>query len=274
MIGRTLNHYRIIEKLGEGAMGEIYKAEDVRLRHRFVAIKILTHRLLDDEGAKTRIRKEAEAVGRLNHPNIATLHEFDWFEDQPFICMEYIDGTTLQERISATRLSSPEIIQLGVEIAEGLKYVHDHGVLHRDIKPSNIMLTQDGHVKITDFGLAKIEIEPGITDTNVIMGTPRYMSPEAVQGHKVDHRSDLYSFGIVLFEMITGEPPFGGESWPLIAYKTVNEEIPDILTIRDDVPSGLASIVSELLAKVPEERTQDAGEVARAFRDMTSSPSS
>ena len=269
MIGKIISHYRIVEKLGEGGMGEVYKAEDLRLRGRVVAIKILSPGLLDEHDARLRIEREAEAIGRLDHSNIAVLHEFDQFEDRPFLCMQYIDGGDLSQKITSDGLPIQEVTRLGIEIAESLGYIHDQGIIHRDLKPSNIMITSNGQVKLTDFGLAKIEVEPAITRQAALIGTACYMAPEMIRGDAVDHRSDLFSFGIVLFEMITGRPPFTGDSLSTIVYKIVNEEVPRIPMIRGDASPGLASIVTELLKKAPEERIQDAGEVARRLQDVT-----
>ena len=271
MIGETISDYRILEKLGEGAMGEVYKAEDLRLRKRIVAIKILSRRLLQDLNAIARIEREAEAIARLDHPNVALLLEFDRHDDLPFLCMQYIDGGDLQRKIAAGPAPIPEVLQLGTEIAEALKYIHAQGVVHRDIKPSNIMLTSTGQVKVTDFGLARLSLDTRLTEERTVMGTAAYMSPEAIRGLEIDHRSDLFSYGVVLFEMITGKLPFPGKDWTTISYKIVNETAPEISSLRGDVPPELVSLISTLLAKAPEQRFQNAGEVVRRLRDMASS---
>src|SRR5881296_3833141 len=213
MIGRTLGHYRIIEKIGAGGMGEVYLARDERLQ-RDVAIKILPAGMLSDDTARTRFRKEALALSRLNHPNVATVHDFDTAEGVDFLVMEYIRGDTLSRKLVDGRLHESEVIRIGIQVAEGLEAGHKENVIHRDIKPGNIRLTLDGRAKILDFGLAKV-VRPtsgtatadSLSETGTV-GTLPYMAPEQVRGRQVDARTDIWALGAVLYEMATGRRPF------------------------------------------------------------------
>lgn len=210
MIGKTISHYKILEKLGEGGMGVVYKAEDTKL-DRIVALKFLPKHLLCNEDAKKRFVHEAKAASALDHTNIATIYEIDEAQGECFISMAYIEGKSLKELIRNKDIEGwdiGKIIDVGIQIAAGLSKAHQKGIVHRDIKSDNIMLTSDGLVKIMDFGLAKLKGAPQVTKTGTTIGTVAYMSPEQAQGKDVDHRSDIFSFGVVLYELITGQLPY------------------------------------------------------------------
>ena len=222
MIGKTISHYKILEKLGEGGMGVVYKAQDTKL-DRIVALKFLPRNLLCDSEAKARFTHEAKAASALNHTNITTIYEIDEVEGECFICMEYIEGKNLKDRIESAPLKIAEAIGIALQIAEGLQEAHQKGIIHRDIKSANIMQTTRGQVKIMDFGLAKLAGQTRLTKTGATMGTFAYMSPEQAKGEKVDHRADIWSLGVVIYEMVTGQLPFKSEYEQAIVYSIMNE---------------------------------------------------
>jgi serine/threonine protein kinase/dienelactone hydrolase len=251
MIGKTISHYKILEKLGEGGMGVVYKARDSKL-DRIVALKFLPKHLLCDNEAKTRFEQEAKAASALNHTNITTIYEINEAEDECFISMEYIEGKSLKQLIKEKEIENwniGKIIDIGIQIAEGLSKAHQKGIIHRDIKSDNIMLTADGLVKIMDFGLAKLRGASKVTKTGSTLGTLQYMSPEQVQGLEVDQRSDIFSFGVVLYEMITGQLPFKGEHEAAIMYSIINENPKQLQSLRSGVPDYLEKIVTRCLNK-------------------------
>ncbi|UCE19253.1 MAG: serine/threonine protein kinase, partial [Gemmatimonadota bacterium] len=225
MIGKTISHYKILEKLGEGGMGVVYKAEDTKL-DRIVALKFLPPQLTSDTEAKERFIHEAKAAAALNHPSICTIHEIDEAEGQTFIVMEYIEGRELRDiggMRHAETLTLNKVLNYAIQIAEGLQEAHGRDIIHRDIKPANIMVTQNDQIKIMDFGLAKLRGVSKLTQTGSTLGTVQYMSPEQAQGIEVDQRSDIFSFGVVLYELITGQLPFKGEHEAAVIYSIVNE---------------------------------------------------
>jgi serine/threonine protein kinase len=224
LTGRSISHYKIIEQVGQGGMGVVYKAEDTKLQ-RTVAIKFLPQDLTRNAEAKQRFIHEARTASALDHPNICTIHEINETVDgQLFIVMAYYDEESLKHKIEQAPLNSTEAIDIALQVAEGLKKAHSKGIIHRDIKPSNIMITSDGIVKIVDFGLAKLSRGQRLTVDGKTMGTIAYMSPEQTRGDDVDERSDIWSLGVVLYEMLTGKLPFRGEYEQAIIYSIVNEE--------------------------------------------------
>src|SRR5437867_12564329 len=263
MIGQTISHYKILEKLGEGGMGVVYKAEDTTL-DRLVALKFLPERLSSSEQDKARFVQEAKAASAINHPNICTIYAIDEHEGRLFIAMEYVDGQTLREKQGT--ISFKQAIDIGIQIADGLAAAHEKGIVHRDIKPENIMIRKDGIAQIMDFGLAKLRASGSkitrLTKEGSTVGTAGYMSPEQVQGQESDHRSDIFSYGIVLYELLTGELPFKGVHETALAYEIVNVNPPPMSAALPEIDPSLDAIVSECLEKDPNERTQSAKQIA------------
>jgi eukaryotic-like serine/threonine-protein kinase len=255
MVDKTVSHYRILEKLGEGGMGVVYKAEDTKLR-RFVALKFLPPNLLINEDDRRRFVHEAQASAALSHPNIATVFEIDESGEKTFIALEYIDGQSLTEKIKSGPLKQEDALSIAIQACEGLQAAHEKGVVHRDIKSQNIMVTTKGQVKILDFGLAKLRGVSVVTKAGTTVGTLGYMSPEQLRGEPVDHRTDLWAMGIVLYEMIAGRRPFQGDYEGAVAYQVMNEQPEPLTAVRTGVPMDLERIVNKLLAKNPAERYQ------------------
>ncbi|MCI0561400.1 MAG: protein kinase [Nitrososphaera sp.] len=254
MIGKTISHYKILEKLGGGGMGVVYKAEDTKLK-RLVALKFLPPDLTRDEEAKERFIHEAQAASALDHPNICVIHEIDETEDgQIFICMAYYEGETLKKKIERGPLSIDQTLDLAIQIAQGLAKAHEKEIIHRDIKPANVFVTNDGIVKIVDFGLAKFAGQSRLTKTGTTLGTIAYMSPEQARGEEVDHRTDIWALGVVLYEMLTGQLPFRGEYDQAVMYEIVNEDPKPATSLRPEVPATLAQIIDRALSKEPEAR--------------------
>ncbi|NLP09206.1 protein kinase [bacterium] len=267
MIGKTISHYKILEKLGEGGMGVVYKAEDTRLK-RTVALKFLNTELMRDPQARERFLHEAQAASSLNHPNIAVIYEINEDEPQCFICMEYVEGKSIKQLIEEKTLSMADILKMAVATGEGLYAAHQKGIVHRDIKPDNIMVTGDGLVKIMDFGLAKYTGASRVTREGTTLGTVPYMSPEQVQGIDVDHRSDIFSFGTVLYEMITGRLPFRGEHEAAVIYSIIHEAPEPLARYKAEVPEGLQHVIDKALAKAKEERYQHVDEMVSDLRTV------
>jgi serine/threonine protein kinase/formylglycine-generating enzyme required for sulfatase activity/dienelactone hydrolase len=262
--------YRIIEPVGKGGMGIVYKAEDTRLE-RVVALKFLPSGLMEDAEARERFIREARAAAALSHPHICTVYEINGSEQEPFIAMEFIGGRSLKQRIAGKRLTQAEAVDLAVQLAEGLEEAHKKGIVHRDIKPGNIMLTERGQAKITDFGLAKVLGGSLITKQATTMGTVAYMSPEQAQGRPVDYRTDLWSLGVVIYEMLTGDLPFRGERETSILYSVVHEEPASLKEKKPPIPQELERIIDRTLRKDPGSRYQSASELLkdlRRYQDM------
>ena len=267
MIGKTISHYKIIEKVGEGGMGVVYKSEDSKLK-RIVALKFLSQQALGAQEEKTRFFHEAQAAAALNHPNICTVYEIDDAEGQTFIAMEYIEESSLKAKIESGPLHLREALDISIQVAEGLQEAHEKGIIHRDIKSANIMITQRGQAKIMDFGLAKLAGRTKVTKAGMTMGTVAYMSPEQAQGLAVDQRTDIWSLGVMLYEMVTGQLPFGGEFDQAVVYSLIHEEPEPMTALRTGVPMELERIVYKCLAKSPEERYQHADELAADLQKL------
>ncbi|MFN2273367.1 MAG: protein kinase domain-containing protein, partial [Anaerolineales bacterium] len=251
----TISHYRILERAGIGGMGVVYKAEDLALK-RMVALKFLPLALANDPEARARFTREAQAAAALDHPTICAVYGIEEFEGASFIAMAYIEGETLTGRIRQGPLELTGALTIAIQVAEGLTAAHAKGVIHRDIKPGNILLNREGQVKITDFGLARIAGESAITSTGTRMGTGAYMSPEQARGDAVDHRTDIWSLGVILYEMATGRRPFIGEREESVLYKLVHEDPPPMHKLRGDIPPELERIVGKAMAKSPDDRYQ------------------
>jgi serine/threonine protein kinase/Tfp pilus assembly protein PilF len=261
MIGKTISHYRILEKLGEGGMGVVYKAEDTKLR-RPVALKFLPPELTRDPEAKERFIQEAQAASALDHPNICNIHEIDETSDgQLFICMAYYEGETLKEKIKRGPLDVRTAIGIAMQVGQGLAKAHSHGIVHRDIKPANIVVTDEGVAKILDFGLAKLAGQIRLTKASSTLGTVAYMSPEQAGGKEIDRRTDVWSLGVVLFEMLTGRLPFKGEYEQAMMYSIMNEAAMALGTLRPDMPKELQAIFDKALAKSSDNRYQHVNEM-------------
>ncbi len=255
MIGKTISHYKILEELGRGGMGVVYKAEDVRLK-RTVALKFLPPEFTRDPKAKKRFLHEARAAAALDHPNICAVHEIDEVDGQTFIVMGYIEGQSLMEKIDSGPLKINEALEIAIQIAQGLQAAHERGIVHRDIKPANILITTEGLVKILDFGLAKLADQIRITTTSTTVGTVAYMSPEQAQGEEVDFRTDIWSLGVVLYEMLTGKLPFKGEYEASVIYSIINEKYEPVSKIRKAVPAYIDEVIKKCLEKKLEQRYQ------------------
>lgn len=249
MTGKTISHYSLLEKLGQGGMGVIYKAEDTKLK-RSVALKFLPPDLTRDEEAKERFVNEAQAASALDHPNLCTIYEIDEDDEgRMFIAMAYYEGETLQKKVASGKLQVAEAIEIVIQMAQGLARAHEHGIIHRDIKPANVMITKDGVAKILDFGLAKLSGQTRITKIGTTVGTVAYMSPEQSRGEQVDHRTDIWAVGVVLYEMLAGRLPFRGEYEQAVIYSIFNEEPEPVTNLRAGLSSDFDEVIRKALAK-------------------------
>ena len=265
-----LGRYVIQSELGRGAMGVVYKATDSVLE-RVVAVKTVNMALERDGADKyeARFYQEAKSAGGLNHPNIVTVHDVGKAGDVVFMAMEYIEGVELRSLIGEGRaLALPQALSIATQIAEGLAYAHSKGVVHRDIKPSNIMVVANGPAKITDFGIARRRSASDLTQTGMMLGSPKYMSPEQVIGKRADHRSDIFSLGVIVYEMLTGSAPFNGENVTALMYQIVNFVPPAPSHVKSELPQMLDYVVAKMLAKPMDERYQDAADVARDLHEV------
>jgi eukaryotic-like serine/threonine-protein kinase len=258
VVGEVIaGRYELEELCGAGGMSSVYRAHD-RLLERKVAIKILHERHGEDAEFVERFRREARAVAQLSHPNIVTVIDRGSEGDRQFIVFEYVDGENLKELVRRKGvLPIADVVGIGIEIARALAFAHERGLVHRDVKPQNVLLNGDGQAKVTDFGIARsLDVEKGVTQTGTVLGTSTYIAPEQASGEKVDERSDVYSLGVVLFELLTGEVPFSGESFVAVAMKHVSEPPPPVLERRPDTPARLAFAVDRALAKDPADRPE------------------
>jgi serine/threonine protein kinase len=265
--GTRVFHYTIIEKIGAGGMGEVYSAEDTRLKRK-IAIKFLSSHLSADDEYKTRFIREAEAAAALNHANIVTIHEVSEFKGRPFFVMEQVEGSSLKEMIRQDRLSLEDSIKLAIGICKGLDKAHQIGIIHRDIKPANILLDSDKRAKILDFGLATIRGDTKLTKTGSTLGTFGYMSPEQVKGEQVDHRSDLFSFGVVFYEMITAQAPFKAETQAAAINAILNNTPEPLRRYKSGLPDSLQGLLDKALDKSPETRYQTASGILSDLKKM------
>jgi serine/threonine protein kinase/tetratricopeptide (TPR) repeat protein len=267
MLGKSILHYKIMEELGRGGMGVVYKAEDTKLK-RNVAIKFLPKHISADSEERERFKIEAQSAAALSHPNIATIHAIEESADEMFIVMEYIDGKELKDHIDAGPLTVDDSLDIATQIGKGLQAAHQNGIVHRDIKSANIMLKADGQVKIMDFGLAKVRGGKQITKAGTTLGTAAYMSPEQTSGETVDHRSDIWSLGVLLYEMLTGQLPFKGDYDQAITYSILNEEQEPITGLRTGIPMEMERIVNKCLQKNPSDRYQHVDEFIVDLRQI------
>jgi non-specific serine/threonine protein kinase len=269
MIGRTISHYRIVGKLGKGGMGVVYKAKDTRL-DREVALKFLADGIAQDQQGLERFRREAKAASALNHPNICTIYDIGEESGKAFIVMEYLDGAALKDLMSGHPMELDRLLEISCEIADALAEAHVKNIIHRDIKPANIFMSESGRTKVLDFGLAKIVVPAKeesefrtltVTQPGIAMGTLPYMSPEQLHGRQVDHRTDIYSLGVVLYEMATGRGPFVGSTTAELISSILRDTPKPITGFRAELPTGLQRIIERCLAKEPAERYASAREL-------------
>jgi len=269
LVGKTLGNYQIIERIGRGGMAEVYKGYHPKL-DRHVAIKILHGFLAEGEDFLARFEREAKAVASLRHQNIIQIHDFEVQDENYYMVMEFVDGDTLTDKLkklskSKSKMPLDEVLSITRQVAKALAYAHKRGIIHRDLKPSNILIDNDGQTFLTDFGIAKIASTTQFTSTGALIGTPAYMSPEQCKGVDLTHVSDLYSLGIILYEMLTGDVPFESETPLSVLQKHITEPVPSLYEHRLDLPSSFEKLISTALAKEPEDRFQTANEISKAL---------
>ncbi len=284
MIGKTLSHYKVLEKIGQGGMGEVYRAEDTNLS-REVAIKVLPEQFTQDPQRLARFEREAKLLASLNHPNIAAIHSFEHADEVHFLVLELVEGETLAERVAKGPVPVEEALEVCRQIAEGVEAAHEKGVIHRDLKPANVKVTPEGKVKILDFGLAKaFEAEPPVTDISqsptlteemtragVILGTAAYMSPEQAKGKPVDKRADIFAFGAVLYELLTGKRAFGGETITETLASILKSE-PDWEKLPENTPWNIRTLLRRCLHKETNRRLQHIGDVRIEIEEALTTP--
>ncbi|MGB7063271.1 MAG: protein kinase [Candidatus Zixiibacteriota bacterium] len=270
MIDDVISHYKILKKIGSGGMGEVYLAQDTKLRRK-VALKFLPSEYSSESELRTRFMREAQAAAALNHPNVVTVHEVAEHEGRLYIAMEYVEGESLKDLIVRKELSIGEVLDMALQISEGLAVAHGAQIVHRDVKPQNILMGRDGRVRICDFGLAKAKRDVTLTQTGSTLGTVAYMSPEQARGEEVDHRTDIWALGVVVYEMLTGQMPFKGEHEQAVMCSIINED-PELLTsFRTDIPRYVEQVVSKALEKDQTRRYQNIQEI---LQDLKTSPAS
>ena len=272
MIGTTISHYKILEKLGEGGMGVVYKAHDTKL-DRDVALKFLPQQITVSEEDKDRFLQEAKAISALNHPNIATIHDIDELDGHKCLVLEYIPGGTLKSKLKYLKsedkeFSLAEVLDYGIQAAEALAHAHRRLIVHRDVKTDNLMLTDEGKLKLTDFGLAKLRGSVQVTKAGTTVGTAAYMSPEQIRGEEIDQRSDIFSFGVVLYELLTSHLPFRGEFETALSYSILNENAPPVKSLRKDAPEALEKVINQCLEKEKTKRYQSTDDLVAELRKV------
>jgi serine/threonine protein kinase len=267
--GMLINHYRIIEKIGSGGMGEVYLAEDSKL-NRKVALKFLSPHLCQDEACRQRFEREAQAAAKLDHPNIVMVHEVGEFQGRPFFAMQHIEGQSLKDHASHHELLIPQVLEIGIQIAEGLQAAHEKGVTHRDIKPANVLIDSHGRARILDFGLASVAGVDHLTMTGSTLGTIGYMSPEQVRGEQVDHRTDIFSLGVVLYELIAGRQPFRGDNDTATSRNIIDQKPEPLARYKSEVSTELQRIIGKSLSKDKSTRYQHADELAADMKQLLS----
>jgi serine/threonine-protein kinase len=259
---KTIGRYDIIEMVGKGGMGVLYRGHDPKLE-RDVAVKMMHVDFTGDDTARERFQREARAVARLQHRNVVTIHELGDLDGTPYIVMEFLSGQDLEHILKSTTSTLPLVkkLDIGIQLCEGLGYAHDQGIVHRDIKPGNVRVLEDGTVKILDFGIAKFAMS-SVTQSGTVMGTPSYMAPEQIMGQPVDGRADLFSTGVLLYELLAGKKPFVGDSPTSVVYQIMHGEATSIRELVPDLPDALAEVVSRALEKDPAQRYAKASELA------------
>ncbi|MFQ5864411.1 MAG: protein kinase [bacterium] len=267
MIGKTISHYKILEKLGEGGMGVVYKAMDTTLG-RLVALKFVSAAGVTDELTKKRLMREAKACALLNHPNITTIYEFGQADERSFIAMEYVEGQTLQALVEQKRFELCEVLEIALQAADALDAAHSKGIIHRDLKSANIMIDANGGVKIMDFGLAKLSKSSLLTQTGVTLGTAAYMSPEQARGEEIDSRSDIYSMGVILYQLSTGELPFAEAHHLAVMYAVINEDPRPPRELNPEIPPELQAVILKAMEKDPDSRYQNFEEMANDLMEL------